>query len=182
MKFKLITATILGIAGIGLFAAPSLAERCRVDSRTGGMICEGDRNNRRNVDRRDVNRDRSMDSFEERNRRYNNRHGELEVRVDRLYREVLGRRPDRGGLRTYTDKMLDGWDDNRVRLELSRSQEAKNNIDRIHREELGRRADRDDLRTYQRHLANGWSLSEVRNDVRRSSRDRRGDRRIRYRR
>lgn len=180
MKNKATIVAILGIAGMGIFAAPDLAQAdriCRVDGRTGRLICQDDYDRNRPDRNR---RDRSIDRFEERNRRYNNRYGQIEARVDRLYREVLGRRADRGGLRNYTQRVIDGWNYNRVRLELARSREAREKINRIYREELGRNADRNGVSTYQRHLANGWSLNEVRDHIRRNYRDR--NRRRRYRR
>ena len=167
MKIK----PIIGVAILALaaFAAPARGQgrNCWVDDRTGRVVCN-------------ERRDRYNDSFEERNRRYNEqrnrrydrdrnyRHSEIENRIAQLYREVLGRNPDRGGLRTYTQRVLDGWDYRRVRRDLARSREARDRINQLYWEILGRNADRGGLRTYQRHLENGWSLRQVREELRRS--------------
>jgi len=120
----------------------------------------------------------------ERNRnRRDDRYSRVEQRIDRLYREVLGRRADRAGLRTYSDRMLrGGWDENRVRQDLARSQEARNAINQLYREILGRNADPGGLRTYQGHLERGWSLDRVRRELQNSPEARNRNRRSNYRR
>ena len=103
-----------------------------------------------------------------RNRR-DDRSFRVEQRIDQLYREVLGRRADRDGLRTYSDRMLRaGWDENRVRQDLARSGEARDRINQLYREILGRNADPGGLRNYQRHLEQGWSLDQVRRELQNS--------------
>ena len=171
MKIKpIIGAAILTLAA---FATPARGQgrNCWVDDRSGQVICS-------------ERRDRYNDRFEERNRRYdrdrNYRYTEIENRITQLYREVLSRNPDRGGLRTYTQRVLDGWDYRRVRRDLARSPEARDRINQLYREILGRNADRGGLRNYQRHLENGWSLRQVREELIRSPEARSRNRNRRY--
>ena len=47
-------------------------------------------------------------------------------RIDRLYREILGRPADQGGLRNYQQRLIDGWSLDRIRQTLADSEEAQN--------------------------------------------------------
>ncbi len=47
--------------------------------------------------------------------------------ITRAYQDILGRNPDKDGLKTYRSKMLnDGWDEKKLRETLRKSKEAKN--------------------------------------------------------
>jgi hypothetical protein len=45
--------------------------------------------------------------------------------ITRMYREVLGREPDPGGLATYKAKWRDGWTQGQIRADLRRSEEYR---------------------------------------------------------
>lgn len=85
--------------------------------------------------------------------------------IEEVYQEVLERNPDRGGMRTYQNKLADDWNIQEVREDVAESDEAENAINRIYRQILGRNADSGGLRTYQRKLGEGWSLDKVRRDI-----------------
>lgn len=157
MKLKLTTVTILGIAGIGIFAAPDLA---RANQYCGVQGCV------------EVDRNPIEDTSERLNRIDNNFQIQIQTRLSKLYYEVLGRSPDPRESRIYGQRMLNDGHEKAIRRDLARSQEARETIDRIYREEIGSNADRDTLSTYQKHLENGWSLKKVRDRIRRNSEDR----------
>lgn len=90
---------------------------------------------------------------------------DAEEAIEDIYEEVLERDPDRGGMRTYQNRLADDWNIEEVREDIADSDEAENAINRIYREILGRNADRGGLRTYQRKLGEGWSLDKVRRDI-----------------
>lgn len=90
---------------------------------------------------------------------------DAEEAIEDIYEEVLERDPDRGGMRTYQNRLADDWNIEDVREDVADSDEAENAINRIYREILGRNADRGGLRTYQRKLGEGWSLNKVRRDI-----------------
>jgi hypothetical protein len=188
MKRSIATAVavLLGIAPIAAtFSAidPAVAgTSCRWEG--GQLRCDDDSNSSsRDRDRRDNNdrdrRDRDDDyPYYDRNEeryqdRYNDRNNRnsLEDRIDRVYREVLGRPADRDGLRTYVNRVRDrNWSLERVRNELAGSREAESAIDRAYQEILGRNADRNGLRTYVRRLQSGWSIQRIREDLMNSRR------------
>lgn len=167
MKIKPVVGSLLGLALVAtMTGTPVKADednrRCWYDRRTDRIECLNGRNR---YDRRD------------------NRYRRVEDRVDRLYREVLGRRADRSGLRAYTNRVVrGGWSYGDVRRELARSREARTQINRLYREILGRSADRRGLISYQRRLERGWSMAQVRRDLMNSSEGRRRDRYYDYRR
>lgn len=97
--------------------------------------------------------------------RYDDRYRRSHSDIDRIYRDVLGRRADRNGLRTYSRRIEQGWSLREVRRDLARSRECESAINAIYRQVLGRNADRGGIRTYTTRLAEGWSLSEVRRDI-----------------
>ena len=116
MKTKPIMGSIVGLAVIAAMATSEPVQAqdrsCRVNPRTNRIECVDNRYDRRYDPRYDRRYDRSF---------------RVEELIDRLYREVLSRRADRSGLRTYSDRMLrSGWDENRVRRDLVRSREARN--------------------------------------------------------
>ncbi|MDJ0726355.1 MAG: DUF4214 domain-containing protein [Prochloraceae cyanobacterium] len=157
MKTKSIIGTILGLALTTTIALPVKADEynCRIDRRTGMEICE--------------NRDRR-----------NDRYDRVERRIDELYREVLGRRADREGLRLYSDRVnRQGWRYDQVRRNLAQSPEAIEQIRNSYRQIYRRNPDSETIRRYQNDLATGSSLDEVRRDIqdsRRNTGDRRNDR------
>lgn len=46
--------------------------------------------------------------------------------ITRMYREILGREPDPGGLANYKAKWRDGWTQGQIRADLRRSEEYRN--------------------------------------------------------
>lgn len=181
MKIKPIMGAILGLALTATLAAPASAQRrfCIVNERNNNVVCG------REATEREMRRGRGNDNFRNRDRdrddRYNNlSRSQIESRIDRLYLDILGRRADRGGLRGYSDRVInDNWDFTRVRRELARSAEARQAIDRLYREILGRRADEQGLRFYQNALERGMSLNQVSQDLRRNGAARNRDMRRR---
>jgi Domain of unknown function (DUF4214) len=93
--------------------------------------------------------------------------------IQEVYQEVLERNPDRGGMRTYQDRLADDWNIQDIREDIAESDEAEQAINRIYREILGRNADSSGLRTYQRKLSEDWSLDKVRRDINNSDEARR---------
>jgi len=119
----------------------------------------------------------------DRDRDRDDRNDRVERQVDRLYREVLGRRADRNGLRTYSDRIMrSNWDYSRVRRDLAQSREARDKITEIYRQRTGQNPDSSTISRYQRALENGWSLDRVREDVgnTRETEDRRRNGNFRY--
>lgn len=45
--------------------------------------------------------------------------------ITRMYREILGREPDPGGLASYKAKWRDGWTQGQIRADLRRSEEYR---------------------------------------------------------
>ncbi|MEM7578451.1 MAG: DUF4214 domain-containing protein [Mastigocoleus sp.] len=170
------------IAGLGFLVTTTLSEPaqanrrfCVVSEIDRSVVCgrEANRYEYQQYDRR--YRNRYPDSRQD---RYRSR-GEVRRRVSRIYRDVLGRRGDREGIRTYTNRVLSGrWSLSRVRKDIARSSEAREKINQIYREVLGRDADSNGLRTYRKRLGNGWSLDKVRREIRNSSEARRRRREI----
>jgi hypothetical protein len=78
-----------------------------------------------------------------------------------LYREVLGRDPDPGGLATYTELLAAGTPLNVVREIFARSSEAQSKLQQLYHQVFGRDIDPGGLDTYTNALINGSSLSSV---------------------
>lgn len=94
------------------------------------------------------------------------RRAEVERVIRGIYFDVLGRGADAGGLRTYTNRVLnDRWSYERVHQELARSGEARGAINRLYVEILRRNADPVGLNTYQRELQNGQTLTWIREQL-----------------
>ncbi len=186
MMKRTLTACAAFALGLGLVAtlsdlSPAVAQTsCRWDN--GQLRCE-DRNSDRDdrydndrydrYDRYDNDRNDRYDRYD--NDRYNNRgdRRDIDERIDRLYREVLGRPADSSGLRTYRDRIRDNnWSMQRVRDELANSREAESAINRAYQEILGRDADSRGRRTYLQRLRSGWSIQRIREDLM-NSRERR---------
>ncbi len=104
--------------------------------------------------------------------RWERRDAERAVRS--AYRDILGRDPDRDGLRNYVDRLIAaGWTEDRLRDELRRSPEFRSRdveaiVRRIYREVLGRDPDPSGVATYTRRLQGGMTEAELRADLRRS--------------
>ena len=89
-------------------------------------------------------------------------------RVNRLFREVLGRSADYASLRNFADQVADGRDLSDLRIELATSPEAREAIKRIYREVLGREADTSGLESQISELRGGQSLNQIRDAISRS--------------
>lgn len=100
--------------------------------------------------------------------------GDVDAVIKKVYRELLSRAPDEGGLRYYHGLMLDqGWTEKMVREHIQRSEEfRREGADRIIRraylDVLGREADPGGLKHYREQLDRGWTEGDVRDDLRRS--------------
>jgi hypothetical protein len=104
------------------------------------------------------------------------------------YRDILGRDPDREGLRAYRQKMVrEGWTEQDVRDELRRSPEYQSSarrtasadriIRRAYRDVLNREPDPEGLAAYRHEvIENGWEYHDLRQVLARSE-EARGDRR-----
>jgi len=115
-------------------------------------------------------------------RRYSSRGASIrpDAVVRRAYEDILGRDPDPGGLRSYTDKMIrEGWSERDVREALRNSPEyasmdrrtasADRIIERAYREILGREPDPSGMESYRRNIIeNGWDEQDVRRALLRS--------------
>jgi len=173
MKLSILAATTILI----LAALPAQAQR-----RTESITCYRDRNviscpgygsfnyrgnnnsdNRRYDD--DYNRDnrRYDDNRRVDNRRYDDFNGLQAINV--IYLEVLGRRTDLGGARTYIQALNNGWTLDRVRHDIAYSAEAEEVINRAYLDILRRNADPSGLDTYKRSLASGRTIADVRRQL-----------------
>jgi hypothetical protein len=91
--------------------------------------------------------------------------------ITRLYRELLGRDPDPGGLNHYRQLWRDGWTQGRIRDDLRRSAEGRESyartvITRAYRDLLGRDPDPGGYATYERNIRErGWSERQVREAI-----------------
>ncbi len=119
--------------------------------------------------------DASKDRRDRRQRNY-------DVAINQIYREVLGRNVDPDGLRTYREKLEDGYSFYDIREDVADSREARDVVNRLYEELLGRDANRNTVREYTRRLAEGWTLRDVRADILESNEYRGRDRRRRRRR
>jgi hypothetical protein len=56
-----------------------------------------------------------------------NKTGDVDTIITRAYQDILGRDPDKEGMKNYRQKMLEeGWGEKRLRETLRKSKEAKN--------------------------------------------------------
>lgn len=104
------------------------------------------------------------------------------------YRDILGRDPDREGLRAYRQKMVrEGWTEQDVRNELRQSPEYQTSerriasadriIRRAYRNVLNREPDPEGLAAYRQHvIENGWEYHDLRQVLARSEEARGGRR------
>lgn len=95
--------------------------------------------------------------------------------VERAYRDVLRRSPDRDGRRTYYYTMIErGWSESRLRKELRKSDEYHQKtipavVRKVYREELGRDPDPAGFQFYTQKMSrDGWYESHLRKALKRS--------------
>jgi hypothetical protein len=113
--------------------------------------------------------------------RYSRERGiEPETIIRRAYEDILGREPDREGMRTYRSKMMDeGWSEREVREALRRSDEHNSSerryasadriIRRAYEDVLHREPDPEGLQTFRRHIVeDGFDEHDVRQALWRS--------------
>jgi hypothetical protein len=99
------------------------------------------------------------------------RNTNADVAITRMYREVLGRDPDAGGLNHYRQLWREGWTQGRIRDDMRRSPEGRdagvrNAITRAYRELLGRDPDPDGLANYERLMRDrGFSERDLRQSI-----------------
>jgi Domain of unknown function (DUF4214) len=88
--------------------------------------------------------------------------------INEIYIQVLGRRTDINGARTYIQSLNNGWTLERVRNDIAYSSEAEQLIRRAYLDILRRDADSSGLETYKRYLASGRTIVDVRRELARS--------------
>jgi hypothetical protein len=96
-------------------------------------------------------------------------------KIERAYRDVLRRRPDRDGRRTYYTTMVErGWSESRLRRELRKSQEYHQHtipavVQKVYREVLNREPDPAGFQFYSQKMSrDGWYESHLRKALKRS--------------
>lgn len=101
--------------------------------------------------------------------------GNVDDIITRAYQDILGRDPDKAGMKNYRSKMIDdGWTEQQVRNALKKSDEKKNgNVDdiitRAYQDILGRDPDKAGLKNYREKMEDeGWSEKQVREALRKS--------------
>ncbi|OBQ04483.1 hypothetical protein [Anabaena sp. AL09] len=87
---------------------------------------------------------------------------EAKGKVIGIYRDVLGREPDGGGLQNDLDALGRNWSLEGVRFSIAHSEEAKGKVIGIYRDVLGREPDAGELQSYLDALGRDWSLAQVR--------------------
>jgi parvulin-like peptidyl-prolyl isomerase len=150
MKLGFLTASAIVITTA--FAAPAFAQRICIVDNNNNVVCgrpatQGDlerfNNSQPGRSREDLFRD-----------------------INRIYQDVLDRRVDREGLRTWAEQLESGRRSlNDIRREIAQSQEARAKINQIYVEVLGRNADPGGMQTWIDNLSKGKSLSDVRNAI-----------------
>lgn len=91
--------------------------------------------------------------------------------VTEAYEDLLGRKPDKDGLRTYRSRIIDnGWKAQDVRQDIMKSEEYANIVvARAYDDLLGRKPDREGAALYRKRLAEqGWTEKRVREDIMKS--------------
>jgi len=96
--------------------------------------------------------------------------------VEDAYEDILGRKPDKDGLRNYRSRIIDeGWSESDVRDALRKSSEYKGTdtdkiINNAYSDLLDRKPDKDGYNNYKNRIENdGWSEKDVRNELRKSA-------------
>ncbi|MBJ7297269.1 MAG: DUF4214 domain-containing protein, partial [Dolichospermum sp.] len=82
-----------------------------------------------------------------------------------IYRDVLGREPDGGGLQGWIDALERNFTLLQIRNAFGHSEEAKGKVIGIYRDVLGREPDAGELQSYLDALGRDWSLAQVRYSI-----------------
>ncbi len=90
---------------------------------------------------------------------------EAEQQAGALFRQVLGRKADAGGLAYYAGALENGASLDALRAGMAQSDEARGVVSRLYRQELGRDADADGLAAKLGGLAGGESLDGIRSGI-----------------
>ncbi len=90
---------------------------------------------------------------------------EAEQQASALFRQVLGREADAGGLANYAGALENGASLVALRADMAQSDEAKSAVNRLYQQELGRDADADGLAAKLQGLAHGESLDGIRSGI-----------------
>jgi hypothetical protein len=85
----------------------------------------------------------------------------ITVEVTQVYREVLGRNPDPGGLAVATAMVTHGTSIAQLRLMFAQSAEAQNDLNGLYHQIFDRVIDPGGQNNYTSLLATGWSLNMV---------------------
>jgi hypothetical protein len=173
---RILSFRIEGIATVVLYSDPYFrGHRLETSSSLGDLGAE--------TRGADANWDRTVSSLRvvpPRGHRFNPEPG-YDVRaaeniVRRAYQDILGREPDRDGLQSYLEKIMErGWSEQDVRNHIHGSAEWRSlNFDEIvtraYREVLQREPDPEGLRHYRDLLTRrGWTIPQMRADLRRSA-------------
>jgi hypothetical protein len=109
---------------------------------------------------------------------YSRGSADVDRMIEHAYEDILGRRPDPEGMRTYRSNVIDrGWTERQVRDALRKSpeyrRETSNTADSIvrhaYREVLGREPDASGLREYRNQIEeHGWDEHDVAAALRKS--------------
>ncbi|HVU34953.1 MAG TPA: hypothetical protein VHE61_16080 [Opitutaceae bacterium] len=95
--------------------------------------------------------------------------------IDRAYRELLERKPDREGQEHYRQLLMRGMTDEQLRARLRESVEYRVTLPdsktrQAYRKVLGRDPDAGGLESYRRKIVDhGWTEKDVENDLRKSA-------------
>jgi len=173
MKLSILAAIAVLIVGVLPASAQRRSERITCYRERNVISCPGYgsfnlRNNNRNYDDGYKNSDRYEDNNYRNgnNRRYDNNNG-LRA-INEIYIQVLGRRTDLDGARTYIQALNSGWTLERVRHDIAYSGESEQVINQAYREILRRDVDAGGLETYKRYLASGKTIRDLRRELARS--------------
>jgi len=91
-----------------------------------------------------------------------------QLMVYRLFREVLGRSPDRVGLANYDAKCELKVAESTIRRDIAISPESKKNINQSFQKLLCRGAEEQAILTYTNELANGKKIGDIQNTIKNS--------------
>ncbi len=87
---------------------------------------------------------------------------QIEAQVKQLYRDVLDREADVGGLNSFSDQMMSGKTAQEIRQILAFSQESINNLNSLFQTFLLRAPSPGELKNFQEQLATDKKLSQIR--------------------
>jgi hypothetical protein len=91
--------------------------------------------------------------------------GEAQNDLNLIYRQVLGRDGDNGGLGNYQNGLASGWSLDGVRSEIAHSAEAQSDLARLFNSALGRDPSAAELAGAESRLTQGGSLQGLQNDL-----------------